>query len=42
MAVFQVTFMSQTLNRTVPLVVILPTDKVVPAGMPQRDPSKPR
>lgn len=41
MAVFQVTFMSQTLNRTVPLVVILPTDKVVPAGMPQRDPSKP-
>ena len=41
MAVFQGTFMAQTLNRTVPFVVILPTDKAVPPGMPQRDPGKP-
>ena len=41
MAVFHVTFMAETLGRTVPLVVILPTDKVYFPGMPRREEGKP-
>ena len=41
MAVFQVSFMAETLGRTVPLYVILPTDKVYMPGMPVREEGKP-
>ena len=41
MAVFHVTFLSESLGRSVPLVVILPTDKLVLPGMPRRDENKP-
>ncbi len=41
MAVFQVNFMAETLGRTVPLYVILPTDKVYFPGMPRREEGKP-
>lgn len=41
MAILQVSFLSETLHRTVPLAVILPTDKMGLPGMPRRDPSKP-
>ncbi len=37
MAVFHVTFMAETLGRTVPLVVILPTDKFYFGNMPRRE-----
>ena len=33
--------MAKTLERTVPLTVILPTDKVTMPGMPEREPGKP-
>lgn len=41
MAVFQVNFMAETLGRTVPLYVILPTDKAYLPGMPRREAGKP-
>ena len=41
MAVFQVDFMAETLGRTVPVVVVLPTDKVYFPGMPRREEGKP-
>ena len=41
MAVFHVTFLSESLGRSVPLVVILPTDKLVLPGMPRREEGKP-
>ena len=41
MAVFQVNFMAETLGRTVPLFVILPTDKAYLPGMPRREEGKP-
>ncbi|MCI8894801.1 MAG: acetylesterase [Lachnospiraceae bacterium] len=41
MAVFQVNFMAETLGRTVPLYVILPTDKKYFPGMPKREEGKP-
>ena len=41
MAVFKITFMAETLGRTVPLTVILPTDKVYMPGMPVREAGKP-
>ena len=41
MATFQVNFTSTTLNRTVPLYVILPTDKITFPGMPKREEGKP-
>lgn len=41
MAVFEVNFMAETLGRTVPLYVILPTDKVYFPGMPKREEGKP-
>ncbi len=41
MAVFQVNFMAETLGRTVPLYVILPTDKTYFPGMPRREEGKP-
>lgn len=41
MAVFQVDFMAETLGRTVPVIVILPTDKVYFPGMPRREEGKP-
>ncbi|MBQ9064362.1 MAG: acetylesterase [Blautia sp.] len=41
MAVFQVDFMAETLGRTVPIIVILPTDKVYFPGMPRREEGKP-
>lgn len=41
MAVFQIDFMSENLGRTVPLMVILPTDKVYFPGMPRREEGKP-
>lgn len=41
MAVFKLTFMAETLGRTVPLTVILPTDKVYMPGMPRREEGKP-
>lgn len=41
MAVLQVNFMAETLGRTVPLMVILPTDKVYFADMPRREEGKP-
>ena len=41
MATFQVNFMAETLGRTVPLYVILPTDKVYFPGMPKREEGKP-
>ena len=41
MAVFQVNFMAETLGRTVPLFVILPTDKSYLPGMPRREEGKP-
>lgn len=41
MAVFQISFMAETLGRTVPITVILPTDKVYMPGMPRREEGKP-
>ncbi len=41
MAVFQVNFMAETLGRTVPLYVILPTDKSYLPGMKRREEGKP-
>jgi len=41
MAVFHVTFNSESLGRSVPLVVILPTDKMYLPGMPRREAGKP-
>lgn len=41
MAIFQVSFMADTLHRTVPIHVILPTDKIYFPGMPQREAGKP-
>ncbi len=41
MAVFQVSFMAKSLGRTVPLYVILPTDKFYMPGMPVREEGKP-
>ncbi|MCF0134847.1 MAG: acetylesterase [Lachnospiraceae bacterium] len=41
MAIFQVSFLSNCLGRTVPIMVVLPTDKMTMPGMPQRDPDKP-
>ena len=41
MAVFQASFMAESLGRTVPLVVILPTDKAYLPGMPRREEGKP-
>ena len=41
MAVFHITFISESLGRSVPLVVILPTDKVYLPGMPRREEGKP-
>ena len=41
MAVFHVNFMSESLGRTVPLCVILPTDKVYFGDMPRREEGKP-
>ena len=41
MAVFQVDFMAETLGRTVPAIVILPTDKLYFPGMPRRAEGKP-
>lgn len=35
MAIFQVTFLSESLGRTVPLTVILPTDKMAMPGQPR-------
>lgn len=35
MAIFQVTFLSESLGRTVPLTVILPTDKMTMPGQPK-------
>ena len=37
MAVLEVNFMAETLGRTVPLYVVLPTDKVYFPGMPKRE-----
>ncbi len=41
MAVFEVNFVSQCLNRAVPMHVILPTDKVYFPGMKKREEGKP-
>lgn len=41
MAVLEVNFMAETLGRTVPMYVILPTDKVYFPGMPRREEGKP-
>ena len=41
MAVFQVNFLADTMGRTVPLLVILPTDKLYLPGMPRREEGKP-
>lgn len=41
MAVFHITFLSECLGRSVPLVVILPTDKQYLPGMPRREEGKP-
>ena len=41
MAVFQIDFMAESLGRTVPLMVILPTDKMYFPGMPRREEGKP-
>ncbi len=41
MAVFHVNFMSEALGRTVPLCVILPTDKVYFGDAPRREEGKP-
>lgn len=41
MAVFQVSFMAESLGRTVPLTVILPTDKVYFGDTPRRAEGKP-
>ena len=41
MAVFQINFMAETLGRTVPLYVILPTDKTYLPGMKRREEGKP-
>ncbi|VDG22500.1 alpha/beta hydrolase [Lactiplantibacillus mudanjiangensis] len=42
MAIIRINFMAQTLNRTVPLIVCLPTDKsYAPWQTEQRDPNKP-
>ncbi len=41
MAVFEVNFLAQSLGRTVPLTVILPTDKMYFPGAPKREEGKP-
>lgn len=41
MAVLHVSFMAETLGRTVPLTVILPTDKVYFGDVPRREEGKP-
>lgn len=41
MALLKVSFVSETLHRTVPLVVILPTDKIYKANQPKRPADKP-
>lgn len=41
MAVFHVNFMAETLGRTVPLCVILPTDKVYFGDAPRREAARP-
>lgn len=41
MAVFQINFMAETLGRTVPLYVVLPTDKVYFPGMKKREEGRP-
>lgn len=41
MAIFHITFMAETLGRTVPLTVILPTDKVYFGDMERREEGKP-
>lgn len=41
MAVFEVNFHSESLGRTVPMYVILPTDKTYFPGMPRREEGKP-
>ena len=41
MAIFRISSMAETLGRTVPLTVILPTDKVYFGDMPRREPGKP-
>ena len=41
MAVFRVNFMAEALGRTVPLTVILPTDKVYFGDMQRREEGKP-
>ena len=41
MAVFEVNFVTQTLGRSVPINVILPTDKIYHPGMPKREEGKP-
>ncbi len=41
MAVIKMTFMAETLGRTVPLTMILPTDKSYMEGMPRREEGKP-
>lgn len=41
MAIFQVTFLSECLSRTVPLTVILPTDKMAMPGQPRAERTKP-
>ena len=41
MAVFHATIMARSLFRTVPLTVILPTDKLYFPGMPAREEGKP-
>lgn len=41
MAIFRISFMAETLGRTVPLTVILPTDKLYFGDMPRREPGKP-
>lgn len=40
MAVFRVNFMAEALGRTVPLTVILPTDKVYFGDMQRREEGK--
>lgn len=41
MAVFHITFNCESLGRSVPLVVILPTDKMYLPGMPRREEGRP-
>lgn len=41
MAVFEVNFMASSLNRTVPMNIIIPTDKIYLPGMQKREEGKP-